>query len=692
LGEETLKTVLKEFGLTDTEVQVYLCVSKQAPINGTDTAHLIKKDKAQVFRILKNLQAKGFIEATLEIPMRFTPVAFEKVLELTIKEKKQQAERIEETKEQLLNYWKSLNKKDLDSSLEKFVVIEGRHKVYSKIAQMITEASIQISVISTVSGLLRAEQFGIFSNIKSKQSVKFRLITEFSTQNLTNIKRLLKSIIKKEINFIVKNPDLGFNVFPRMVIKDNREAVFFITPRNSLQMGEDNLCIWTNCKDLVESFSRVYEDLWQNASAIQDKIQELKAIKQTRKCIPTDQTNKIQIKYQNALQSAKTEILAITSTEGLDEFAETLLDPKKASKNSISIKIMAPITNQNLRTAQQLSKYCQIKHITTSYQKTTLIDQQHLFQFTTASPNTESKDNLPELFKKNVSYTDNPQQIQKTKNILDKLWQSSQTPSFITLESILNASVNPSEELPSQDGLNGVKKINALKISDEQPEMEKDIINRIINAKRIPVKDPTKDLTRVYGFNGQAVIHPPQIFHLPDIMIHAFHNDKQSAYGIEDYMVIYLWLQTSKGPTFVPVTIVGDVKKGEKGLKAVWQGTPAAQNIKIVKKTQLHIQMHANMFFVGWTIPIPLMNPQNTLPPAAVTLEAVGKLDTKTFTVNMPNGYKVKLERNGYSAYVTFLHPKSKYQGPGTDGYINRDLIMTTTPPAYKDNSTTINP
>jgi sugar-specific transcriptional regulator TrmB len=675
LGEEALKAVLKDFGLTDTEVQVYLCVSKHAPVNGTDAAHLLKKDKAQVFRLLKNLQTKGFIEATLEIPMRFTPVAFEKVLELTIKEKKQQAEHIEETKEQLLSYWKNLNKKTLDTSLEKFVVIEGRHKVYSKISQMIAEAKTQLCTASTVSGLMRAEQFGIFTNLKPKQTVQFRLLTELSNQNLTPIKRLLKNITKKQINFKAKNPDLGFNVFPRMVIKDNQEAVFFITPRNTHQTEEDNLCLWTNCKDLVEAFSRVFEDLWQNASDIQDKIVEL----QTPKNTPIDQTKQIQTKYQSTLQSAKTEILAVTSSEGLNEFAENLTQLKQHSENNLAIKIMAPITNQNLQTAQQLSKCCQVKHITNSYQKTTLIDQQHLFQFTNPQLNSDAQtqETPSEYSIKNISYTDNPQQIQKTKKTLDELWETSQVPSFTTLESILNFSA----QTPGPDGLNVVKKISALKISDEQPEKEKDIINKIINAKRIRVKDPTKDLTRTYGCSGQAVIHPPPAFHLPDIMIHAFHNDKQSAYGVEDYIVVYMWLPTPKGPSFVPVTIVGDVKKGENGLRAVWQGTPAAQNIKIVKKTQLHIQLHANIFFVAWTTPIPLLPTQCILPPAAITLEAVGELSTKTFTITLPAGYKVQLERNGYSAFVTFLHPKSKYQGPGTDGYINTDLIMTTTPP-----------
>jgi hypothetical protein len=41
------------------------------------------------------------------------------------------------------------------------------------------------------------------------------------------------------------------------------------------------------------------------------------------------------------------------------------------------------------------------------------------------------------------------------------------------------------------------------------------------------------------------------------------------------------------------------------------------------------------------------------------------------------SGVKMTFEGNGYDAFVTFFHPKSKYAGPGTDGIIGRDEIAT---------------
>jgi hypothetical protein len=38
-------------------------------------------------------------------------------------------------------------------------------------------------------------------------------------------------------------------------------------------------------------------------------------------------------------------------------------------------------------------------------------------------------------------------------------------------------------------------------------------------------------------------------------------------------------------------------------------------------------------------------------------------------------------ENNAFDAFVTLIHPVSKYSGPSTDGILVRDTIMTIIPP-----------
>jgi hypothetical protein len=42
------------------------------------------------------------------------------------------------------------------------VIIEGNSRIYPKISQMIKETKSKLSAVSTVPGLLRADQFGLF--------------------------------------------------------------------------------------------------------------------------------------------------------------------------------------------------------------------------------------------------------------------------------------------------------------------------------------------------------------------------------------------------------------------------------------------------------------------------------------------------------------------------------------------------
>ena len=115
-------------------------------------------------------------------------------------------------------------------------------------------------------------------------------------------------------------------------------------------------------------------------------------------------------------------------------------------------------------------------------------------------------------------------------------------------------------------------------------------------------------------------------------------------------------------------------------LKAWKEGIPAENNVKLVKKDELMVQVHGNTLFAGWTIPIPLVN-SYILPPSCLIIEGYGSIKTTSFTSVSLSGYQFKIDANGFDAFVTFIHPSSRYTGPGTDGYLCRDAIMNIYPP-----------
>ena len=677
LGDETVRKVLKDFGLTEKEAEAYIFLAKRGALRSGEIVKGIKTHKGEVYRVLKSLQTKGLVESTMEFPTRFTAVPFENALDAFIKIKREEVTSVENARKGLLEDWKSIRLARAELPLEKFVVVEGSRRIYPKIIQMIQETRNHLSAVSTVAGLLRADQFGLFEAIfgnPMKSKIKFRFLTELSRQNLDAAKTLLKKLPKTGFNLKGRNPELGLQLSPRMVIRDEEEFLFFITPKDASASGRNDLCLWTNCKALVQSFSAVFEELWRNSTDIEKKIVEIETGKPTPKTYIISDAEAAKKKYDEALQLAKEEIMMKTSSEGLITSWKNMPLLKEWAGRGVSVRIMAPLVSDNLQAAQELSNYCAVRHVPVGYLETTIVDGKHLFQFKNRLESEEEPQTMP--YFENVFYTNDLEYVEKTKNMLNAVWKNARPPSSVTLESIIGPHGNNVSSLPE----NPWKKVSGINIIEEKQGIltEKDILNKIINAQKIPAKDPSKDMNVLYGSIAMAVIHPPDYFNLPDMIISAYHIDKQSSLGAEDMLCIYLWLETPTGHAYVPMATVGDNPQAVAFRKAGLPRTnPAGKNHQLVKKDELQVRVHANTLFAGWAVPIPLFPPTYTLPPACVLFEGYGELKTGVFRLKTLMGRTQTYEFNGFEAFVTFFHPSSKYAGPGTDGLLCRDVVMT---------------
>lgn len=361
MDDEPIKKILKDFGLTEKESEVYIFLSKHGVLKCGEIAKGMKRHKAQIYRILKILESKGLLESTLETPTRFSPVPFEKVLDLSIKAKYDEAILMEKTRKEVVAYWKNLRQAALEPLLQKFFVLEGTQKIYSKFAQLLKNAQSEVSVIISFPDLMRADNFGILDNallhpLRSK--LQFRFLTEMSNQNIDAVKTLLKNTRKAGFNFKVRNPDLGLQLSPRMVIRDNDEMLFFITKKDQTVATPDETCLWTNCKELVHSFSSIFNDLWQKSTEIELKISEFETGKPTPQTYAISDLENAKKKYDNILEEAKDEIVFITSAEGLISLSKRILLLKRWAQKGVFVRIMAPIVSENLNAAQHLSECC----------------------------------------------------------------------------------------------------------------------------------------------------------------------------------------------------------------------------------------------------------------------------------------------------------------------------------------------
>ena len=278
MSKKIVGRALKDFGLTEKEAEIYIFLAKHGVLTGGEISKQTKMHRPIIYRILKSLQKKGVVESTLESPIRFSSVPFEKVLDENIRVKYEEATLLEKTKNSLLIDWKKVYGTETVPDVGKFFVIEGNRKIYSKIYQMIQTAKNRFSAILTVPELVRNEQFGVFDAIYThspKSKTNFHFLTELSNHNLKAMK-LLKKKLETGFDLRVRNSSSSFAMLPRMVIRDNEEVLFFISPRSDIfSTGQDEACICTNNPSLVQALTGIFQDLWRDSTDIDERIKEI---------------------------------------------------------------------------------------------------------------------------------------------------------------------------------------------------------------------------------------------------------------------------------------------------------------------------------------------------------------------------------------------------------------------------------
>ena len=678
--EKAFKT-LEDLGFTQLDARVYVLLAKKGPQKAGEIAKFLKLPKQTVYFIIKNLQKAGVVTSTVERPAKFSAVAFERVLDLFVKTKIEEAQNIQRNKNEILLDWQSITVEKNDETSPKFTVIEGRNIIYSKIQQMIQQTQEHLSTITTIPNLVRANCFGLFDPIFEKKStIKFRFLTELEEQDIGALKGLLKKNPKQKINLEIKTPDLSLKL-SRMVIRDDKEAIFFINANTDPStLEKDEVCLWTDCRELVQSFVSIFEDSWNNATNVETRIEEIENGKTSPKTIVIKNPETAYEKYAAFTRLAQRDILILTSSTGLVEYFKNRNQAKVWAQSGVSVRIMAPIVNENLEAAQQLMKFCEVKHIPIGYVGATIIDSKYLFQFKTPTSRRELNGSLS--YFENSIFTDDSEFVKKTENVLNDLWKNASVPSIVPLKSIVTASAPKVIGSSGKTRYSNYRKIIGWIEETEQTNLtEKDVLDKILNAEKISIKDPLNEVSVGYFSSGMSVIHPPPYLNLPDMIVMARHVDKQSSFGAEDMLAIFLEIKTPSGHEYVRAATVGDNPVAVEFRKKLNAGTLAEQYCHLVGENEIQARLHGNTLFVGWTVPIPLYPPPLVLPPACIMFEGYGKLNTGVVKTQTSSGHVHVSEFNGFDAFVTFFHPASKYSGPGTDGFLRRDVIMTSYPP-----------
>jgi sugar-specific transcriptional regulator TrmB len=98
---------LRSLGFKHLDAEVYFYLTQNNQQEAAEIAEALETYKRQIYRGLRNLQRKGVVSASEERPAWFSAISIEKVLDRFIKVNRDEADRIEENKEQILLMWRS---------------------------------------------------------------------------------------------------------------------------------------------------------------------------------------------------------------------------------------------------------------------------------------------------------------------------------------------------------------------------------------------------------------------------------------------------------------------------------------------------------------------------------------------------------------------------------------------------------
>jgi sugar-specific transcriptional regulator TrmB/predicted transcriptional regulator len=459
-------------------------------------------ERVQAYRTFKKLQEKGFIEATLERPTRFTIVPFEALVDNFITTKKNEIANLTDQKQNLIASWQSISAPESEYPVAKFSIITGKKKIHAKMLTMIEEAKSKVFFLTTALGLIQEDIAGVIdATIMSshERNVQFKIITDISVENLKLVERIDRDISEEKLNFKLRHVAMGSKFFPRFLIKDEEEAILYAPFGNEasvLNLEDEGL--WINDKMFISVLKAFFVQMWQSGIDASRRIDELKSGIPIGETVVIKGAEEAWLKVTKVLESAKKEIVIITSSQSINRLAED--DPLiKFFKKDLRVRIMASIDLDNLEPAQKLSQNYEIKHVPISYLTMMLVDNSHLFMFKMpplSDSSTESAFYLTDTF-----YSTDASQIERVSEMLDDIWKRGIDITEISSQAgtkLPNIAVSTSDTVSELVGKMLQNGVTSVLITERNRAVgvinDRDVLTEIVKAQKDPASTLTKDL------------------------------------------------------------------------------------------------------------------------------------------------------------------------------------------------------
>ncbi|WP_297592810.1 TrmB family transcriptional regulator [Nitrosopumilus sp.] len=256
---EKINQELIGFGLTKSQVKVFVYLGKYGSNTASDVAKSLSLPRTETYQIINSLQNLGLIVAELAHPTKYTAIDLKKAVEILIHKEQTKVNALADKEEMLSTMWEELPffaVETDESKTEKMQMIHGTGPIMNKIQEMINSSVDDFKIFGSLQDVMRFYHSDVFEWTDKSKSLLKLLITsvekppEFISEiNSDNIRT-----VANESNKIC------------FLINDSKQVLIFM--RNATHPTKQVFAWWSDSESLIGIMDSLFELSWEKSTLL----------------------------------------------------------------------------------------------------------------------------------------------------------------------------------------------------------------------------------------------------------------------------------------------------------------------------------------------------------------------------------------------------------------------------------------
>jgi sugar-specific transcriptional regulator TrmB len=266
LDESMTKAVniINELGFTNSQARAYVTLAAYGSLGVVDISKLSEVHRTDLYRVIKELERKGFVERIISHPTMFEAAPLDVCLDFLLQEKEAKLRKLRNEVLELKRTFVFKTGKKKPAGESKFILVPGR-RVVERIIQSIDEteksAELIISSLRFIKGM-----FAFSDNVKKSwdRGVKWRMVIykDGESKNFWKWIKLCKKTQSCQIKFTAEEPRNVIGIY------DQKQVFIIDNPKLGLT---DSPALWSSNLGLIRLASDQFEIEWKRGLEAQPK-------------------------------------------------------------------------------------------------------------------------------------------------------------------------------------------------------------------------------------------------------------------------------------------------------------------------------------------------------------------------------------------------------------------------------------